>query len=189
MSSKPTKSTLIKEIIGFGFMTLLFLSFTFHHYIGELSQNFDKEQYYQGTALILDSRVDFVTKKTSPPVKGSRTTDYYYVYAHFQYESMGKTYQSHRISNLGNHLSSDRKSAYKAINTYLKADKYIEININKTAPEYSYLFRGKLPQSSNRKEIVTFFLAMLGFFALVKSIRQLRGASHKSTLLSKTPSL
>jgi hypothetical protein len=174
VNSTPTKSTLKKEIIGFGLLALLFLFITFHRPIFELFVKFDENQWYEGMAVIIDSHVKDVVND------GKSSTHTYYVYAHYQYESFGTTYESNSISHLGDYIiANDRSDAYDAINTYLKPEKYIEVNISRNPPKRSYLFRDKLPDSSNRKEIAMFVIALLALFGLNKSIKQLRAASHK----------
>ncbi len=179
MNSTPKKSTLIKEIIGFSLLALLFLFFALHRPLFELMLKFDGNQWYQGMAIILDSHVKDVERE------GKRVSHSYYVYAHYQYDSMGTTYESHSISNLGDYIiANNRSEAYEAINSYLKAGKYIEVNISKSPPKRSYLFRGRLPNSSIRKELIMFILAILTLLGLNKSIRQLRTLSQND---NKTP--
>ncbi len=173
MNSAPKQSTLIKEILGFSLLALLFLFFALHRPIFELLLKFDENQWYEGMAVILDSHVKDVEKR------GKTVSHSYYVYAHYQYDSMGTTYESHSISNLGNYIiANNRSDAYEAINTYLKPGKFIEVNISNKPPQRSFLFRDKLPNSSNRQEIIMFILAVLTLLGLNKSIRQLRTFSQ-----------
>jgi hypothetical protein len=176
MTIKQQKAKLIKEMIAEILLALLFFTITFHRPLSEFLYKFNEDQWYQGRAVIIDSHVKDVVSK------GKTTTHTYYVYAHYKYDSMGTTYESDKISNLGNYIIAKNKSdAYEAINTYLKQAKYIEVNISKTPPKRSYLFRDKLPNSNNRFEIMMFLIALVALYNLNKSIRQFRHLSQKLT--------
>lgn len=95
---------------------------------------------------------------------------------------MGTTYESNKISNLGNYIiANGRTEAYDAINTYLQKGQRIKVNISKNPPTRSFLFRDKLPNSNNRFEIIMFLISLLALYSLNKSINQLRHLSQKPT--------
>ncbi len=179
MTIKQQKSKLIKEMTAEILMALLFLFIAFHRPITEFLFKFDETLWYEGTAIITQSKVVDKIKKNQGPL-ANRTTHTYYVHAQYQYDSMGTTYESDKISNLGNYIiANGRTDAYEAINTYLQKGQRIKVNISKNPPTRSFLFRDKLPNSNNRFEIIMFLIALLALYSLNKSIRQFRHLSQK----------
>lgn len=63
MTIKQQKSKLIKEIIVEIFLAILFLFFTFHRPITEILFKFNENQWYEGTAIIIQSKVVDKIKK------------------------------------------------------------------------------------------------------------------------------
>lgn len=174
MTVKQQKSRLIKEMVAETLLVLLFLSITFHRPLSDFLIKFNQNQWYEGMAVIIDSHVKDIVSE------GKTITHKYYVYAHYKYDSMGTTYESNSISNLGDYIIANNKDdAYVAINTYLKPGSYIKVNISKNPPKRSYLFQDKLPKSHNRFEIIMFLIALLALYNLNKSIKQFRHLSQK----------
>ena len=185
MTKQQQKSKLVKEMMAETLMALLFLFFAFHRPITEILFKFDESQWYEGTAIITQSRIVDKIKKGQGPL-ANRTTHTYYVYAQYQYDSMGKTYKSDKISNLGNYIiANGRADANDAINTYLQKGRRIKVNISKNPPTRSFLFRDKLPNSNNRFEIIMFLIALLALYSLNKSIRQMRTISQNQQTNNK----
>ena len=170
MKAIPNKT----KIIGLSLLAVLFLALAFHHPIEELIIKINDKNWYQDQATLIESHVEEVkTEGQSQPIK-------YRIYAHYQYKSMGTTYESHSISKFGKYLTTNSKNeAYEAINSYLKAGSLIEVNISKNPPKRSYLFRNKLPSSNNQLEIIMLVFALLAVYALNITLKQLRNLSQK----------
>ena len=179
IQAHDNSSTLIKEIIAFSLLALLFLALALQQILFEFLIGFNEEQWYKGTATITQSYVVDKVKKGQGPL-ANRTTHSYQVYANYQYISQGTTYESNRISNLGRYIiAKNRSEAYQAIQTFLKPGKSIKVNISKKPPVRSYLFREKLPNSDFRLEIGLFLIAVLAAFAVIKTTKQLKQLKRK----------
>jgi len=179
IQAHDNSSTLIKEIIAFSLLALLFLALALQQILFEFLIGFNEEQWYKGTATITQSYVVDKVKKGQGPL-ANRTTHSYQVYANYQYRSQGTTYESNRISNFGRYIiAKNRSEAYQAIQTFLKPGKSIKVNISKKPPVRSYLFREKLPNSDFRLEIGLFLIAVLAAFAVIKTTKQLKQLKRK----------